>query len=167
MLIQEEILRQIIREELIKKTNKKTLNEGFLQDFAQEYGRLGLKGAIALSLFSMAAACNKLDIDTNSMDNSVAVEKTVETMTKHNWNKAELKETIKSAESLLKELKSDENPSETKKAVISSIEKNLAIIEAALQNLDNFKVIGKNDAQALKHLKGAMELYKDFKSNID
>lgn len=166
MLIREEKLRQIIRDELVKNQTKKTLKEGFLQDFAQEYGRLGLKGAIAISLFSMAAACNKLDIDTNSMDNPAAAEKTVETMSRHNWNKAELKETIKEAKSLLEELKGDKNPSETKKAVIESIEKNLRIIEEALKDLDNFKVIGKDDALSLKYLKGAMQLYKDFKGNM-
>ena len=91
MLIKESQLRAIIREELLKSLDKKTISEGFMQDFAEEYGRLGLKGAIAVSLFSMAAACNKLDIDTNSMDNPAAAEKTVVTATNHNWNKADLR----------------------------------------------------------------------------
>tara|TARA_B100000963_G_C22631715_1_gene675238 strand:+ start:3252 stop:3791 length:540 start_codon:yes stop_codon:yes gene_type:complete len=168
MLIKESQLRAIIREELLKDMDKKIISEGFMQDFAKEYGRLGLKGAIAVSLFSMAAACNKLDIDTNSMDNPAAAEKTVETMTRHNWNKAELKETIKGAEDLLKELKGDKKPSEVKQAIIKSIETHLAVINESLKNLDDFKVIGKKDAKALKAIEGAMELYRsELRPNID
>jgi len=167
MLIKESQLRAIIREELLKSLDKKTISEGFMQDFAEEYGRLGLKGAIAVSLFSMAAACNKLDINTNSMDNPAAAEKTVETMTRHNWNKAELKETIKAAKDLLKQLKGDKNPSKIKLSIIKSIERHLAIIEDAHENLDDFSVIGEKDAEYFKYLKGEMELYKDFKFYID
>ena len=168
MLIKESQLRAIIREELLKSLDKKTISEGVMQDFAEEYGRLGLKGAIAVSLFSMAAACNKLDINTNSMDNPVAAEKTVETMTRHNWNKAELKETIKGAEDLLKQLKGDKKPSKTKKAIIKSIETHLEVIKASLKNLDDFKVIGKEDAKAFSELEGAMETYQsELQPNID
>jgi hypothetical protein len=168
MLIKESQLRAIIREELLKSLDKKTISEGFMQDFAEEYGRLGLKGAIAVSLFSMAAACNKLDIDTNSMDNPAAAEKTVVTATNHNWNKADLKKTIKGAEDLLKQLKGDKKPSEAKQAIIESIETHLKVIKASLERIKNFKVIGEKDARALSEIEGAMAMYQSaLKPNID